>query len=526
MKKDKSIVPGLKKLKGLHGITFSAGIATGVISACTTAKGLKDFLIQPWQYIMLSTSVQILLFIFSINFFEIYDIIKLAKPTEKKFIPRMVITPLLLILLLCFSSTFSFSYMASYAYSDKIFIPDCERILQNELYKFDIKIKEALEEELKDITNPQNGVFGQILTDLNNYSEVSVHEMGLDDIIESLEIIAEDGSGLEGITASLNRINKGDFTQRDLDNLLTAIDEETKNLKENSEELKKQHEDLTKEVNRIMENMSTFNDTTNPAYQSYQVQLQNASARKNEIGEQITRLTSQTKVLGQVRLAVTNISENGGNLMHGYINTVYQQITKSDFEEDIFLEAVNKIHTVLLEAPKSDSKAQELIVYYSSFLEEAKRYAKLRSALQVIDDQMEDLSERGTYIIKNGFVNVEDEDSMKQWRVAWHGYITNLRTSLQDISTESFNTSTEIDIESRNKILDKLSDMERLYLSDLPLLERSFTILKGDHKYKTIVLFCCFFAFLLDLTSVFSGAVVHYYLEGLKARFKKSNTEN
>lgn len=524
MKIDKSTAHGLKKLKGLHGITFSAGIATAVISACTTAKGLKDFLIQPWQYIMLSTSVQILLFIFSINFFEIYDVIKLAKPAEKKFIPRMVITPLVLILLLCFSSTFSFSYMASYAYSDKIFIPDCERIFQNELYKFDIKIKEALEEELKDITNPENGVFGKTLKELNNYNEVSVHEMGLGEIIESLEIIAENGSGLVGITASLKRINKGDFTQRDLDNLLTAIDEETNNLEENRTKLEKQREDLTKEANRIMENMSTFINTTQPAYQSYQNQLKDKNDRQKEIDAQIDRLTDQTEVLRQVKLAVTNISENGGNLMHGSINTVYQQITKSDFEEDIFLEAVNKIHSVLLEAPKSDSEAQDLIVNYSSFLEEAKRYAKLRSALQVIDDQMEDLSERGTYIINNGFVNVEDEDSMKQWRVTWHGNITKLRTSLQDISTESFNTSTENDIESRNKILDKLSDMERLYLSDLPLLERSFTILKGDHRYKTIVLFCCFLALMLDLTSVFSGAVVHYYLEGLKARFKNSNT--
>ena len=202
---------------------------------------------------------------------------------------------------------------------------------------------------------------------------------------------------------------------------------------------------------------------------------------------------------------------------------LYSEMNKEEINADNVLKSAEEIYDILQKNGVSANDAR--IVKYNRFRNDIAQYKLLITAQQLIDSEIKELyrqteEEDTENSVDNIKIDTEDlyDDEInesdnieadKDWKEYWHKRLNSLKKSVQIMSQCGLNTKVI------NSLIENINSNERLYLSDLNDLERSFSLLFGKnpvHPYKTILKFSFAFSFGIDLLSILVS-IIRYIVQ-------------
>lgn len=201
--------------------------------------------------------------------------------------------------------------------------------------------------------------------------------------------------------------------------------------------------------------------------------------------------------------------------------------TLLNFQGSAHLFGVGSFSTLLENGVTADD---ERLVYYARFKSDIRKYEVVVQAkedileeidcLYALSNKVEEIyqEENGTAKaeLQIDSTSVQNSNSLSQdltedkdtWVRYWRGRLNTLKSNYQKLCQGGLN------VEDTESLIESIEERERLYLSDLNDLERSFSLLFGvkpKHPYKIMLVFSFCFSFGIDLFSVLMSCLLYLF---------------
>lgn len=182
---------------------------------------------------------------------------------------------------------------------------------------------------------------------------------------------------------------------------------------------------------------------------------------------------------------------------------MYQLLNNDLLDEEVWDDTIEEIYDILIQndVERGDSRIDD----YPEFKNNSIQYKNQKLLCAKIEKNIENL-----YNIYND-TNVKTDENSNEWKQKWLSQFEEMRSILKEAPEYAFDKTLNENINSRSKTIKRLSNQERLYVTDLNEFEKAWSLLFSTHEYKEMVIFAAIFAIFLDIFSAVMGILVHLY---------------
>ena len=468
-------------------ILASSALATAIVSFIATAEGLDIYVFEHyWQAAIISAAIQGTLFAFSVS------AIPLIKKLDMK---GRVVLVVLWLGLLCSSSIFSYVYISKMVYSDRLLEIDSDRIISNICLEKYYELEEILDLQKDDLE-----------LQLNQYINLlDSNEEGIDLNVASIDKIKSVEDDLNkfkkkdireippDLQKILSTIKEGKYSNNDIRTLNILITKELENVDIFIELQKEQRETLQNDINSINERLQTFRNINTPVYTDLNQEKKELIEKRDEIANIIEDMNKYKELLDNCQIAVASIEQTLEKVLYDSTLEIRTLMNAESLDADKLQKCVEKIYSTLKE--NHISASDERLTGYREFRNNIEEYKVVIASKNKIGIALEKI-----------YVYSEDkEKKVEEWRVK----LDEIKDILKNIPQKYFTQYNEKLIKS--DIIDLLSSLDRLYLSDLNEFERAWSLLFSSvHIYKVLLIFSAIFAFGMDLFSFAAGMLLYF----------------
>ncbi len=531
-----------RKVTSLRKLFTSTGLSTALLSFVTTMHGLQLYIFQDnfISAFVLSGAVQGALFAISTNFYGIINKFsgKLSKGTFM----------MIWLLLLLFSSGFSYVGISGTAYSEEAFRGDAEQVMLQYCLNTDYELLEyvgGLEKEYQDkmyvYLNTLNGGENGFVVSEQDRQILEAEKKQLQDYQEISSITTADGIDVD--ISEISDILNTDMLRIYIDSILSGQygnDLETykgklREVIDNAEDVKDnldeqyEHEiklisgdpDSEKEEAKVGYNgrLYQFHDLSNPNYLDLKDRLEKAEENRDTYKELRDILDKYINYLKECESFIEKDFEKGAeNAIYQDTNRLREVFNMDDINTDLVMSLSEEIYNKLVEnnTPATDPKISE----YVSFRSAVKGYENIIDQKERLDSEIAILSEYSSELLLQNKENVNmqsDKDVAldtatnmdTSWRKEWGDHLFQIQSVLQHLPEKS-ERNLQMPKE-KSEYLEELFDRRRLYLTDINEFDKAWSLLfSGFHpkKNKLMLYVSVIIAFGLDLISFAMGCIL------------------
>lgn len=562
-----------KKIKPLRKLFTSTGLSTALLSFTSTMGGLQLYIFQH-QFLsafVLSGAVQGALFGISTHFFEI-----LKKFSRKKSRTAFI---MIWILLLCFSSGFSYVGISKTAYPDDVLRNDADQVLLQ--YCLDTNM--GLLDAIKSTENKYKTELERYLTTLSSDSGIQISEQDKTSLTEyatKLEKHQKDGKKsryalIKGILDSsaiqryVNDIHDNGNKDNNLESCKKEVDRKIKDTDDGIVNNKANINAKKEEISVLDHRLLTFNDTTSSKYKQLDSDKATAQQELKKYEALQSKLDEFKNQLDSLKTFIeSDFQTSAGNSIFTLILSIRNRINQIsmravDVDNDALLTDVEAIYAGLLQASASNDQINQ----YNSFKSKITQYAVLVEQQQILESEIQSLNEYDNMLLlgqpisdntssievdpmdnsssgdasSSAVQSTEDQSSDKsdttteadtdksttttssnndEWKIAWANHLSKIQIVLKNIPSKTASNATISNNNSAipvqlskpvSEYLNEISDIKRLYLTDINDFDRAWSLLFSDFhpmKYKLMLFVSLVIAFSLDLVSFAMGCIL------------------
>lgn len=278
-----------------------------------------------------------------------------------------------------------------------------------------------------------------------------------------------------------------------------------------------------KNVDDYQGRLKDFKSTANKDYKALKIKLETSQEAIQSLENEERVLIEQKTCINQLKTLIRGLEGSIESDLYRSVIALYSEMNKEEINADNVLKSAEEIYDILQKNGVSANDAR--IVKYNRFRNDIAQYKLLITAQQLIDSEIKELyrqteeedTENSVDNIKIDTEELYDDEinesdnieADKDWKEYWHKRLNSLKKSVQIMSQCGLNTKVI------NSLIENINSNERLYLSDLNDLERSFSLLFGKnpvHPYKTILKFSFAFSFGIDLLSILVS-IIRYIVQ-------------
>lgn len=506
----------------LKSILSTSALSVALISWGTTANGLYVYVFDYfWQAYIMSAALQGVLFALSIKGIDLF--FQFKKIYEKGLL--IVIW----ILLLGASSTFSYVYISRTVYSDKELEDDAKRVLNAYCLKENYELNSEIRALLEDSNGVRNSMdqYIQLLANIENGVEIS--DRNKEQLNKLLNKLNNDFVGKKYcpnttiLVLDINTILSGKYGENDIETLNNEIQNMLNAIANSERMIHSELNDKRKNVDKYQNRLKDFKSTANENYKDLKIELETSQEAIQSLENEERVLIEQKTCINQLKTLIRGLEGSIESDLYRSVLALYSEMNKEEINADNVLKSAEEIYDILQKNGVSANDAR--IVKYNRFRNDIAQYKLLITAQQLIDSEIKELyrqteeedTENSVDNIKIDTEELYDDEinesdnieADKDWKEYWHKRLNSLKKSVQIMSQCGLNTKVI------NSLIENINSNERLYLSDLNDLERSFSLLFGKnpvHPYKTILKFSFAFSFGIDLLSILVS-IIRYIVQ-------------
>lgn len=479
----------------------SSALSSAIISWIATAQGLHIYVFNYyWQAAIISAAIQGTLFAFSIK----------AIPLMKKLrIRGKFVMAILWICILMSSSIFSYVYISKNVYSDKLLQKDSNRIMLTQYLELYSLLDDIIEENKKELRSEMEEYI-VLLVDDDGMIEISKEDK--DDLKRIKDNI--EGYVQGNVIVFLDNIQLGSYSENDIQTLNDMLDDEQQDNNTQIENIQQQVDRKKEQVLAINERLKTFRSTESEEYMNLTEELSELNVQIEKLQQNLDDLNNRTRNLNECKNKIKYIEGGLERKLYNETLELRRYLNEDKLNTNGLIEVAERIYNDLFTYNISSNDPR--LLEYNNFKNNATQYALLVEKKEIISNDREKLY---TIISENESIDEEDDDEKENERIdsSWEKASSNIQNVLKDIPQtyfeNYFNKSKSEDQEkySKNEIIELITNMDRLYLSDLNDFERAWTLLWSDiHIYKTLLWFSVIFAFGIDLFSFGTGVLLYF----------------
>lgn len=503
--------------------------ATGLalVSWYTTAHGLLEFVFHNWwQAAIISGAIQITLFILNLK------LISYIKNNRWGVLP-------LWIACLTASCTFSYVYISSAIYNDSLYYSDADRVIEEKITEMSLQVNEYIS---NNITYNKNIMeqYCSTLADLNiayiSSSDASAILDGYINLLKSNDLHKmKDPTMMQSIQLLENVIQvfPADYSDQDIQSAINNISSIKKYFNDYLSVTDKLREDefqMWQKINKRLEQYPHFQD---PEF--IELQQQNT-----ERGEYINSLDSKIVYI-KTAINTTNNSieglkreqqNNSGNKITSAKQNLLLEMNKDSPDLDRIEFYANQIYEAII-SQNISNESFEIKDYYK-FKNAVSQYRTFQGLKSEIENSIESLDNPRIGFTLNE-TNIHDESELHTWKNNWYEILHNLKNIIRSCPLPNELTTIPDDADvtesiqlivypfdefSSETMITTISEIERSYLADLNIIEKTLNLLVT--KYKYMAWFSLFSAILLDLIGTLIGIFLYYNNSNVR---KAQNTQ-
>lgn len=520
-----------KKKKFVYGNLALAAVGLAIVSFATTSQGLQDFVFDKgWQAILISSAVQITLFVLNL---------KLMHYIKK----NKWVTLVLWIAALCGSICFSYVYISNSIYKDPIYYADANRILKEETVAIAFEVEDSITDSItysKDIIDSYCSSLMNINFDENNGDAYEV-------LRNYADMLKQNNLYKEGEETFIQAVGLVDFilaspsdkiSGSDLESMIDTVVIIEQNIESLKDTFEVRKDDALERWKSINDRLSQYSDFRDPEF----IRLQNQNnATELEIEEYTDVLIHITSAKSVTELCLNNLQTEKNNDISSQMENAKQslllEMNKENPQKNIINNYMNEIYALLIQVNGEQSGRNIRNYYY--FKQAVDLYNKYIALQERIKDiwitfEPEQLN------IPYGLNKDETEKKIEIWRSEWLELINEIKSIAREYpileKMEIKNREDEAALEyenvnmvelpaplAREKIITKLSSIERKYLTDLNVIEKAANLL--SFKYRKMAVFSLLVAIFLDVFSGLIGIFLYYSTGGAERTVKKAEVQ-
>ena len=494
----------------LKKILSTSALSVALISWWTTANGLYMYIFDYfWQAYIMSSALQGVLFALSIKGFDLFIQFK----QKYKKIALIIIW----LSLLAVSSTFSYVYVSRTVYSDKMLEYDAKRILN----AYCLKENYNLSSEIEILLNGNDGIkesmnnYIQLLANTENGVEIDRNsEERMNILINKLEDNVNDFEYFPDITLLLSYINNildGKYSENDIVTLNAEIQNVLDYIEDNETANYNSINVMKEDADNYQKRLRDFKNTTNTNYIELKSKLEHVQKEIESLEKEKRELNEQKTYIKQMETIIISIEGSLENDLYQNVIELYNEMNMEQINTENLLKCSGKIYDIMLK--NNVNAADKRMSGYNKFKNDVTKYEQLITAQQLIGNeidalynQTENADNDNSEYITNSEGQSDIAETADEWRNYWHKRLNSLKSCVQIMSKCGLKS------DEANNLIDNINDNERLYLSDLNDLERSFALLFGRnpmHPYKTILAISFVFSFWIDMFAVLISFMIY-----------------
>ena len=531
-----------RKVTSLRKLFTSTGLSTALLSFVTTMHGLQLYIFQDnfISAFVLSGAVQGALFAISTNFYGIINKFS-GKLSKGAFM-------MIWLLLLLFSSGFSYVGISGTAYTEEAFREDAEQVMLQYCLNTDYELLEyvgGLEKEYQDkmyvYLNTLNGGENGFVVSEQDRKILETEKKQLQDYQEISSITTADGIDVD--ISEISDILNTDMLRIYIDSILSGqygndletykgklreVIDNAEDVKENLDE-QYEHEsklisgdpDSEKEEAKVGYNgrLYQFHDLSNPNYLDLKDRLEKAEKNRDTYKELRDILDKYINYLKECESFIEKDFEKGAeNAIYQDTNRLREVFNMDDINTDLVMSLSEGIYNKLVEnnTPATDPKISE----YVSFKSAVKGYEDIIDQKERLDGEIAILSEYSSELLLQNKENMDTQsdkdvaldtatDMDTSWRKEWCDHLFQIQSVLQHLPEKS-----ERDLQmpkEKSEYLEEIFERRRLYLTDIKEFDKAWSLLfSGFHpkKNKLMLYVSVIIAFGLDLISFAMGCIL------------------
>lgn len=536
----------LKKSKAIITLFTSAALSTALISFFTTQQGLQSYIFERnvVSACVLSGAVQGSLFALSTEGNNIQG--KLTEKTKKLFFA-------IWFLLLCFSSGFSYVSICSTAYPASILHEDAEQVLAEyclttdyELFDYIRTVEDEYLHSIQVYLNQVNGVsssgdgFAIAVDDDETFSEeiqkleLYMNDSNTDDYSEIKDVL---NSGL--LISSINRLKSGNYSTNDYEayaggenakgHLPTKIDEAERK----RENYNQKYQEQVAEIERLDKRLKDFHNLQEQAYKDTRKEREQAIKLRDKYKKLYDKLDDYCSDLSVFQSFVSVDFKKG---TESALHEKTKELTKLSQSEEIDTQKVltlaEEVYSLLVD--NNTSQNEPSMENYPVFKSSIRGYKTILDQKAIINTEIDKInSYRAQLLLQNSTTSEDDksttnsDSNSNEWKNVWNTHLNEIERvleNLQDTANESTSDDTaSVQLpKSKKEYIREISRRRRLYLEDISVFERNWTLLIesipviGFHPYGLMMWVSLIIAFGLDMFSTGMGYLLYNYIENVK----------
>lgn len=543
-----------EKVRALRKLFTSTSLSTALLSFISTMGGLQLYIFRDnfLSALVLSGAVQGALFGMSTEFFKI-----LNKFPRK--ISKLAFISIWLLLLL-FSSGFSYVGISKTAYSDDVFEEDAEQVLiqycldtDYELIDYIKKLEKSYLEDFYNYLDKLNGGKEHFTVSKQDQQILESQKQALEEYQSTMEIDKGDGTKVSTseISAILNTemlrvyidtIKEGNYGN-DLDAYKQALDNKITDASEKRDEYAQRYYEENKLITGDPEANTEeaqlgynarsyqFGDITNPIYRSIQDDIAIAQENVLKFKAFSDKLDDFVRCLEECKMYIKNDFETSAE------NTIYQQtlllkeeINKENINTETVISISEEIYDKLIE--NNISVEDDKITEYATFKNNVNEYKIVIKQKQDIEKEIEELNDYSNELLLGITVDstnqhdnpsdsidnavastdkIDSDGSDEAWKIAWSDHLLKIQSVIKELPSETDSDNIISLPKEKTTYLEEISDRKRLYLTDINDFDRAWSLLFVNFhpiKYKLMLFVSVIIAFGLDLISFAMGCLL------------------
>lgn len=523
----------------------NAALGLSVLSLITTAGGLEEFVFQhsPWQALLASFSIQSILLIFSLMFFQFSIKINSIKSQALQYV-SLTIMVFFFVASLLFSSSFSYVYIANNIYDEELRLNDynnyIDKYFTEKFYTIKQeteKIGEALKKELNNQIFNLTSIFP--VTSTTDDIKASLKSAYISEknssktnpfIMNSLDFTDRQKSDVESIENVFNNFYQtyNDIIQNKIPEFNSAIEKA-----KSADDM----ETIIKHLNQVIDNLDTqksnlddiefiFTHSTNNKIKIWKSQtenqyddliytlktssdnLQDLNSGVKSMEEDIDRSKDTeltlSRLIQEFYLPADNSINDDTKSMNNYINKITENI-------NLILEDSNnnEIDTNKLQ------KMTDALNYFQNY----QKYINLKYKV----DGFINIELSKNYIINNSAIDSDSNDSgetnpdsinnfdniiylaKEEWSSNRNKNFLELVDCLKELQNLAEYTDTKLNLDG-NELIKETYKTKRDLLENISPFERAINYFSYD--YSALAVFSLFIALFLDLGSFLAGLFI------------------
>lgn len=529
----------LEKIEPLRKLFTSTSLSTALLSFISTMGGLQLYIFQNnfVSAFVLSGAIQGALFGISTEFFGIIG--KFSKKISKS---SFIVIWLLLLL---FSSGFSYVGISKTAYPDDVLKDDSEQILiqycidtDNELLGYIRTLEPEYLKNIYEYINTLNGgeegftlsqqdkqIFADEKTALKEYQNILEIDNGDGTTTNAAEIKAI--LNTEMLCTYIDTIQNGNYGN-ELNAYKVALDYKIDDANGKKSDYDKRYDDENKlivgdptadtEAARLGFNgrSAQYRNLSDPNFIKLQQDIETAEANKVKFKALSDKLDDFIKCLEECKRFVENDFETGTE------NDIYQKTLSLKKEVNKETIEVNKVITLSEEIyddliSNNTSATDDRIAKYAIFKNDIKEYKNVIEQKQVLESELEVLNDYSSELIT---IETDPVDTSSltstasnanpdiAWKKIWSNHLIKIQLTLKQLPDEYGTISLP---RKKAKYLEEIFDRRRLYLTNINDFDRAWSLLFSNFhplKNKIMLFVSIVIAFGLDLISFAMGCLL------------------